>query len=710
MMMDQNPIDYPNLEATEDSEYLEHYAHIKSEHQLVPSCRRAIFDEEMLNMSIALRIMMYANGENWCIGSQQDHGPPMVGEVRSKAQRVRAVLRSKRQDMLRMSGLYDRSDIKTVALTFHGHLFDQGVLLTESGGIPGCPGPLTTLQRKTCRASIEATQDYMVELHRRKMLHTGDRAFAEVRPKQKYSDKILLLAAAELSRCCDDQPVPRYAIAQYNELFAEDAEVAPRPAGIVINTTPVVVKTPPKPTQVIPLDSVLLPEVKRVPGDVCIKARTYIRGCSAKTLECPEETCVLGSSFLSELRPGDNLRPDTLSYSRLTFKDAGSKSNMQTGICHLRQVGAKKFWHLDSLGNYPGIKADMSGYGFIPGIKGHGSMTVGVENYVRGNMDPGPPHPNGKPRRAFSCVHLGSPGGGVLVIHCQFNGRKYDGHEIPEDMLELLADPNIIKIQFGIKDVLSKLTAGGVLVKSWAEAKNIAMIAYPQPSVAVAQMKSGKPFVAEMLDAPSKLFSIQTLDRDQRKARAGGSRTPLSDPLPLDVPNYREHRATTPLYTERERRLRRDFWDLTQDPRELPIDFDVDDFTMTSASYNTRMILHIAHQHSLVYALNWRMAYRAATLHNISLEADANRYTQHVLMSLRNVEAFANGTTPSARAFRPLGDNEWLGSENSRPDTPLRARPYFGSGGFSGQTSTKCVADFMDQRLYHFPIDPMGLT
>jgi hypothetical protein len=405
-------------------------------------------------------------------------GPPMVGEVCSKAQRVRAVLRSKRQDMLKQSGLYDRCDIETMALTFHGHLFDQGALLTESGGIPGCPGPLTTLQREACQASMEATMDYMVELHRRKMLHTGDRAFAEVRPKQKYSDKVLLLAAAELSRCCDDQPVPRYAIAQYNDLFAEDAEVAPRPAGIVINTTPVVVKTPPNPTQVIPLDSVLLPEVKRVPGVVCIKARTYIRGRSAKTLECQEETCVLGSSFLHELRPGDNLRPDTLSYSRLTFKDAGSKSNMRTGICDLRQVGAKKFWHLDSLGNYPGIKADMSGYGFIPGIKGHGSMTVGVENYVRGDMDPRPPHPNGKPRRAFSCVHLGSPGGGVLVIHCQFNGQKYDGHEIPDDMLELLADPNIIKIQFGIKDVLSKLTAGGVLVKSWAEAKNIAMIAY----------------------------------------------------------------------------------------------------------------------------------------------------------------------------------------------------------------------------------------
>jgi hypothetical protein len=337
-------------------------------------------------------------------------------------------------------------------------------------------------------------------------------------------------------------------------------------------------------------------------------------------------------------------------------------------------------------------------------------MTVGVENYIRGDMEPGPPHPNGTIRRAFSCVHLGSPGGGVLVIHCQFNGRKYEGHEIPGDILELLADPNIIKVQFGIKEVLSKLTAGGVLVKSWAEAKNVAMIAYPQPAVAAAQMKSGKPFVAEMLDAPTKLFSIQTRDRDQRKARAGGARTPLSDPLPMDIPNYREHRATTPLYTERERRLRRDFWDLTLDPRELPIDFDVDDFTMTSASYNTRMILHIAHQHALIYALNWRMAYRAATLHNISLEADANRYTQHVLMSLRNVEAFANGTTPSARAFRPLGDNEWMSSENSRPDTPFRARPFFGSGGFSGQTSTKCVAQFMDQRPYHFPIDPMGLT
>lgn len=711
--MDQpniDPIDYPTLEASEDAEYLEYYAEIKTAHQLVPSCRRAIFDEEAMNMSIALRIMTYSNGWNWFIGKQQDHGPPMVGEVRTKAQRVRAVLKAKRQDLLRQSGLYDNCDIETVALTFHGHLFDQGTLLTESGGIPGCPGPLTTLQRESCRASMEATTDYMLELHWRKMLHMGDRASAEIRPGQKFSDKGLILAAAELSRCCDDQPVPKYAVAQYSQLFAKDADVAPRPAGVVVNTTPAVVKEQATSKQVVPLESVLLPDVKRVPGDVCIKARTFVRGHSAATLECPDETCVLGSIFLRELRPGDNIRPETSSYSRLTFKDAGSKSRMRTGICDLRHIGAKKFWHLDSLCNWPGIKADMSGYGFIPGIKGHGSMTVGVKNYVRGDVDPGPPHPNGTQRQAFSCVHLGSPGGGVLVIHCNYNGRKYDGHEIPEEMLELLADANIIKVQFGIKDVLSKLTAGGVVVKSWVEAKNITMIAYPQPSVQVTQMKSGNPFVADILDAPTKLFSIQIRDREQRKARAGGSSTPLSDPLPVDIPNFRAHQATIPLYSERERQLRRDFWDLTENPQELPIDFDADDFTMTSTYYNTRMILHIAHQHSLVCALNWRMAYRAAKLHNISLEGDANRYSQLVLMSLRNVEAFANGTSPSARAFQPLGDNEWMDSEASRPDMPLRASPYYASGGFSGQTSTKCIANYMDQRLYHSAIDPMGLT
>jgi hypothetical protein len=192
-----DPINFPRLEESEDAEYLEECFKIKQKHQSSPSCRRAIYDEEALMMSIALRIRCYGNGTNWFIGAKADHGPPRVGETRTKAQRVRAILKSKRADMMRQTGLMSRSDVETVALTFHGHLFDLGATFTDAGGIPGCPGPLTALQREDCRASVEAAIDYMVELHRRRMEHAGKTAKDTPQQGQRYADKSIYEAAAE---------------------------------------------------------------------------------------------------------------------------------------------------------------------------------------------------------------------------------------------------------------------------------------------------------------------------------------------------------------------------------------------------------------------------------------------------------------------------------------------------------------------------------
>jgi hypothetical protein len=104
------------------------------------------------------------------------------------------------------------------------------------------------------------------------------------------------------------------------------------------------------------------------------------------------------------------------------------------------------------------------------------------------------------------------------------------------------------------------------------------------------------------------------------------------------------------------------------------------------------------------------MCQRAAQLHSISPEADANRYTQYVLLSLCEVEAFTDKTTPSARAFRPLGDSEWMDPEVSRPDIPYRARPFYATTGFTGATSTKIIAERIGNRNYRFAVDPMGLS
>jgi hypothetical protein len=545
-----DPIDFPTLEAAEDAEILKGYNKIKHLYQEEPSCRRAIFDEERLMMSIALRIKTYANGDNWCIGARQDHGPLLVGETRTKAERVQAILRARRANFMRETGLYDRCEIETVALTFHGHLFNLGALLTESGGIPGCPGPLTSLQRQTCRASAEAMQDSMVELHRRRMKHSGDKSENVLQSGQKYTDQNILLAAAELNKHCDGQTLSKFAIKQYDDLYGIDADVAPRPKGIMINNAPETTPTPVT-VQHVPITPEWFPNVKRVQGDLCIKAKTFMRGRSTSTLECPEETCPLGSKFLLELKPKDHLRPDHPALDRLTFKDAGAKSNMRNGICDLRFEGAKKMWHLDSMANWEGINADMAGHGFIKGIKGHNSMTVGVENYARGDMDPGPPHSNGKPRRAFTVVHLGSPTGGILAVHCQFNGRKYEGHEIPDEMKELLRDKDVAKIQFGIKDVLEKLAAGGVMVQNWVEAKNLTMIAYPQPGVPCSQMKSGRPFVADSLTHQRKCTAykqgIVTTERPEQRVQDQSLKVKKSRlTSQMFEVTWQRHHSTTP--------------------------------------------------------------------------------------------------------------------------------------------------------------------
>jgi hypothetical protein len=91
----------------------------------------------MMGFPIMVRITLYIH-----------HGPPVVGDTRPEAVRIARVLRAIRADFMRHMGLWDQGNIEAVALTFHPELFDQGQLLTNSGGIPGCPGPLTGSQRE----------------------------------------------------------------------------------------------------------------------------------------------------------------------------------------------------------------------------------------------------------------------------------------------------------------------------------------------------------------------------------------------------------------------------------------------------------------------------------------------------------------------------------------------------------------------------------
>jgi hypothetical protein len=196
---------------------------------------------------------------------------------------------------------------------------------------------------------VEAATEYMVELHRRRMEHAGKSANGTPQEGQKYADKSIYEAAAELNKCCDSLEIPQYAIDQYDALFGEDADTAPRPQGIMENNNAVTrrpvdrreliphVETLAKLPQLIPLNAAPFPNAKRVPGDHCLKARQYLRGRVERTLDCSDDTCVIGSNFLKNILPTDNMRPELPAFMSLTFKDAGSKSAMRDGRVGLIQ-------------------------------------------------------------------------------------------------------------------------------------------------------------------------------------------------------------------------------------------------------------------------------------------------------------------------------------------------------------------------------------
>jgi hypothetical protein len=123
------------------------------------------------------------------------------------------------------------------------------------------------------------------------------------------------------------------------------------------------------------------------------------------------------------------------------------------------------------------------------------------------------------------------------------------------------------------------------------------------------------------------------------------------------------------------------------------------------------MPLYIAHSHSLIYALIFRMCYRMANLHFLSMEADALRYSHYLLHSLKEVKVFKR-RTPSECGFRPWGKNNWMHFEGARPDHRHMAYPFMAmkDTGYATSSTTKTIGEQMASNRRKFPIDPMGLT
>jgi hypothetical protein len=163
----------------------------------------------MMGFPIMVRITLYIH-----------HGPPVVGDTRPEAVRIARVLRAIRADFMRHMGLWDQGNIEAVALTFHPELFDQGQLLTNSGGIPGCPGPLTGSQREEHRASSQDIMECMVELQRRRMKFNADRTRDEtLHPEQRFQALHIMRAAAEMHKLCEFKRTPQCAVDLYHRMY-----------------------------------------------------------------------------------------------------------------------------------------------------------------------------------------------------------------------------------------------------------------------------------------------------------------------------------------------------------------------------------------------------------------------------------------------------------------------------------------------------------
>jgi hypothetical protein len=357
---------------------------------------------------------------------------------------------------------------------------------------------------------------------------------------------------------------------------------------------------------------------------------------------------------------------------------------------------------------------------FIESCVDHGCITVGTEDFVRGDLDAHHPgHKSSKgPKvvdnvhRTFAIVHFGAPNGGILVVHVNFNGFTYQGKMVPNPILDLLKNADILLIQFGIKNVLERLSAGGIISNAWVDARNITMLAYPQPEFGndVGKMKDGIDYVARMLDAPTRFFSLQCREKMALKARVAGVRHGPPEPsVPSWVPDWRIPEQGKPLYTENERQQRRDHWNLVTNNADIPLDHACDDFSMPSNRFNWRMKLWIARDHSIVFALNFRMLNRLSILHHLSAHADALCHMRYMLLSLREVRLFKD-FTPSEKGYRPWGHINWMVCDSVRQDIPFMAAPYLANEGYTRETDTRVIANGMNSAPHKFQIDAMGLS
>jgi hypothetical protein len=265
---------------------------------------------------------------------------------------------------------------------------------------------------------------------------------ATIATGQSFSDNDLRAAAGEMAKLCHDPRPPPFAMEIFSRLFNVETPLPVKPArleigdqlmeemdefindGLDINEGIETPKLVPN-TGRTPILAPALP-----PGWNCPLVEQFLRDPSIKGRPCNDPTCMMGSEFMINLLATDNLAPDKPNFAHVTFADAGSRSKLGEGPHDLRYDAGRTMWHLDELGDLPGILAQMTDRGFVESIEGHGYMTLKTQDYILGDLGPNHKgHQKGKssetvnnPNRTFTAVSFGAPNGTVLIVHCNYDG------------------------------------------------------------------------------------------------------------------------------------------------------------------------------------------------------------------------------------------------------------------------------------------------
>jgi hypothetical protein len=148
---------------------------------------------------------------------------------------------------------------------------------------------------------------------------------------------------------------------------------------------------------------------------------------------------------------------------------------------------------------------------FIERIKGDAWMSFDVEGITnaikQGYIDAGA-CTYADTLKAFSVVHFGASSGAILQIQVNYNGCEILGNDIPDEIRELLTDPNIYKCQYAIQNDAKKLDHINIMVNNCVDMRNVSMECFPQRHIdRLEECRDGVGIAQDKLDSPARFYT-----------------------------------------------------------------------------------------------------------------------------------------------------------------------------------------------------------